>query len=165
MVQEHGRKERNVMPRIKIRVVDAYVYHKTKNDIRFLLLKRSRTKMYEHLWQGVAGKIEKGEKAWDTVTRELNEETGLEPVRLFVADHVSRFYETHGDRVNLVPVFGIEVDNMNVVLSKEHCEFQWLDFLTAMKRLVWHGQKEGIKCVYEMLCSDDDRIKWSEVRI
>jgi len=153
------------MPRIKIRVVDAYVYHQTKNDIRFLLLKRARTKMYEHLWQGVAGKIEKGEKAWEAVTRELNEETGLEPVRLFVADHVSRFYETHGDRVNLVPVFGVEVDNMNVVLSKEHCKFQWLDYKTARKRLVWNGQKEGIKNVFEMLSSDDDRIKWSEVRI
>ena len=153
------------MPGIKIRVVDAYVYHQTKNDIRFLLLKRARTKMYEHLWQGVAGKIEKGEKAWEAVTRELNEETGLEPVRLFVADHVSRFYETHGDRVNLVPVFGVEVGNMNVVLSKEHCEFQWLDYKTARKRLVWNGQKEGIKNVFEMLSSDDDRIKWSEVRI
>ncbi|MEC7848789.1 MAG: NUDIX pyrophosphatase [Candidatus Neomarinimicrobiota bacterium] len=153
------------MPGIKIRVVDAYVYHQNKNDIRFLLLKRARTKMYEHLWQGVAGKIENGEKAWEAATRELNEETGLEPVRVFVADHVSRFYETHGDRVNLVPVFGIEVKNRNVVLSKEHCEFQWLDFKTARKRLVWDGQKEGIKSVFEMLSSDDDRIKWSEVRI
>ena len=153
------------MPGIKIRVVDAYVYHQNKNDIRFLLLKRARTKMYEHLWQGVAGKIENGEKAWEAATRELNEETGLEPVRVFVADHVSRFYETHGDRVNLVPVFGIEVKNRKVVLSKEHCEFQWLDFKTARKRLVWNGQKEGIKSVFEMLSSDDDRIKWSEVRI
>tara|TARA_Y100000815_G_C13213033_1_gene451359 strand:- start:367 stop:828 length:462 start_codon:yes stop_codon:yes gene_type:complete len=153
------------MPGIKIRVVDAYVYHQNKNDIRFLLLKRARTKMYEHLWQGVAGKIENGEKAWEAATRELNEETGLEPVRVFVADHVSRFYETHGDRVNLVPVFGIEVKNRNVVLSKEHCEFQWLDFKTARKRLVWNGQKEGIKSVFEMLSSDNDRIKWSEVKI
>jgi dATP pyrophosphohydrolase len=159
VVQKHGRKERNVMPGIKIRVVDAYVYHQNKNDIRFLLLKRARTKMYEHLWQGVAGKIENGEKAWEAATRELNEETGLEPVRVFVADHVSRFYETHGDRVNLVPVFGIEVKNRNVVLSKEHCEFQWLDFKTARKRLVWNGQKEGIKSVFEMLSSDHDRIK------
>jgi len=153
------------MPRTKIRVVDAYVYHQTKDDLLFLLLKRSRTKMYEHLWQGVAGKIKKGENAWQAATRELNEETGLEPVRVFVADHVSRFYETHGDRVNLVPVFGIEVETRNVVLSKEHCEFRWLDYKTARKRLVWNGQKEGIKSVFEMLSSDDDRIKWSEVKI
>ena len=45
------------MAKMIIRVIDAYVYIKTNNVILFLLLKRSKTKMYEHLWQGVAGKI------------------------------------------------------------------------------------------------------------
>ncbi|HIB32720.1 MAG TPA: NUDIX domain-containing protein [Candidatus Marinimicrobia bacterium] len=153
------------MPKTKIRVVDAYVFRQTKNGFRFLLLKRARTKMYEHLWQGVAGEIEKGEKAWQTAIRELKEETGFDPIRIFVADHVSRFYETHGDRVNLVPVFGIEVENGDVTLSKEHCEFQWVDFETARNTLVWNGQKEGIAAVFDMLNSNDDRIKWSEVKI
>lgn len=153
------------MPKTKIRVVDAYVFRQTKNGFRFLLLKRARTKMYEHLWQGVAGEIEKGEKAWQAAIRELKEETGFDPIRIFVADHVSRFYETHGDRVNLVPVFGIEVENGDVTLSKEHCEFQWMDFENARNTLVWNGQKEGIAAVFDMLNSDDDRIKWSEVKI
>jgi len=146
-------------------VVDAYVFRQTKNGFRFLLLKRARTKMYEHLWQGVAGEIEKGEKAWQAAIRELKEETGFDPIRIFVADHVSRFYETHGDRVNLVPVFGIEVENGDVTLSKEHCEFQWMDFENARNTLVWNGQKEGIAAVFDMLNSNDDRIKWSEVKI
>ena len=50
------------MAKVKIRVIDAYVYRKTKDGIKYLILKRAKTKMYEHLWQGVAGKIEKGEK-------------------------------------------------------------------------------------------------------
>ena len=153
------------MPKTKIRVVDAYVFCQMKTGFRFLLLKRARTKMYEHLWQGVAGEIEKGEKAWQAAIRELKEETGFDPIRIFVADHVSRFYETHGDRVNLVPVFGIEVENGDVTLSKEHCEFQWMDFENARNTLVWNGQKEGIAAVFDMLNSDDDRIKWSEVKI
>ena len=153
------------MPKTKIRVVDAYVFRQTKNGFRFLLLKRARTKMYEHLWQGVAGEIEKGEKAWKAAIRELKEETGFDPIRIFVADHVSRFYETHGDRVNLVPVFGIEVENGDVTLSKEHCEYQWMDFENARNTLVWNGQKEGIAAVFDMLNSNDDRIKWSEVKI
>ena len=110
------------MANIKVRVIDAYVYRKTKKGILFLILKRAKTKIYEHLWQGVAGKIEKGEKAWEAAVRELKEETGLDPIRIFVADHVSRFYETHGDRVNLVPVFGIEADSDLVLLSSEHSE-------------------------------------------
>ena len=50
------------MAKMEIRVIDAYVYINIKNSILFLLLKRSKTKMYEHIWQGVAGKIEKDEK-------------------------------------------------------------------------------------------------------
>ena len=48
------------MADILVRVVDAYVYRKTENGLKFLILKRAFTKLYEHLWQGVAGKIEAG---------------------------------------------------------------------------------------------------------
>ena len=151
------------MPKIVIRVIDAYVFNRKNKEIRFLLLKRAKTKIYEHLWQGVAGKIESGETSWEAAIRELKEETGFEPVRMFVADHVSNFYEAHGDRVNLVPVFGIEVENEEVILSDEHCEFQWVDFDTAYQTLIWAGQKDGIAAIFNMLNSDDDRIKWSEI--
>tara|TARA_B100000579_G_scaffold104445_1_gene83158 strand:+ start:473 stop:934 length:462 start_codon:yes stop_codon:yes gene_type:complete len=151
------------MPKVVVRVIDAYVFNRKNKEIRFLLLKRAKTKIYEHLWQGVAGKIEAGEAAWEAAIRELKEETGFEPVRIFVADHVSKFYEAHGDWVNMVPVFGIEVEDEEVKLSDEHCEFKWVDFNTAHQTLIWSGQKDGIAAVFNMLNSDDDRIKWSEI--
>ena len=139
------------MTKIITRVVDCYVFNLLDNDPSFLILKRNHNKIYEHLWQGVAGKIEKGETAWQTAIRELKEETGLDPVKMFVADHVSQFYEKHGDRVNLVPVFGIEVDSKNVILSDEHIEYKWVDFKEAFDTLVWNGQKKGIQTVYNMV--------------
>ena len=151
------------MPKVVVRVIDAYVFNRKSKEIRFLLLKRAKTKIYEHLWQGVAGKIEAGEAAWEAAIRELKEETGFEPVRIFVADHVSKFYEAHGDWVNMVPVFGIEVEDEEVKLSDEHCEFKWVDFNTAHQTLIWSGQKDGIAAIFNMLNSDDDRIKWSEI--
>ena len=161
----NGYSKGDVMPKILVRVIDAYVFRFDGTVVKFLLLKRAKTKMYEHLWQGVAGKIEDGESAWQTAKRELNEETGLEPNRMFVADHVSRFYEAHSDTINLVPVFGIEVNNEIIKLSKEHCEYLWVDYDTAVEMLVWNGQKEGITVVSNMLNSDSDRMKWSEVLI
>ena len=137
------------MPKTKIRVVDAYVFRQTNNGLRFLILKRAETKIYEHLSQGVAGKIEKGEKAWQAAIRELKEETGFDPVRVFVADHVSRFYEIHGDRVNMVPVFGIEVDSISVSLSKEHCEFKWMDFETAKNTLIWNSVVKWVLDIHQ----------------
>ena len=151
------------MSKVVVRVIDAYVFNRKNKEIRFLLLKRAKTKIYEHLWQGVAGKIEAGETSWEAAIRELKEETGFEPVRIFVADHVSKFYEAHGDWVNMVPVFGIEVEDEEVKLSDEHCEFKWVDFNTAHQTLIWSGQKDGIAAVFNMLNSDDDRIKWSEI--
>ena len=74
------------MGEVLVRVIDAYIYHYSKDKLSFLILKRSKTKIYEHLWQGVAGKIEKGETASQTAIRELKEETGLVPYRMFVAD-------------------------------------------------------------------------------
>ena len=153
------------MGNIMVRVIDAYVYRYVKTKLKFLTLKRSKTKIYEHLWQGVAGKIEDGETASEAAIRELKEETGFTPHKMFVADHVSSFYESHLDRINLVPVFGIEVRSENVVLSEEHCEYKWLEYEKAYSRLTWNGQKKGLKVIYEMLNSDDDRIKWSKVLI
>ena len=151
------------MAKVKIRVIDAYIYRKTKEGIKYLILKRAKTKMYEHLWQGVAGKIEKGEQSWQAAIRELKEETGLDPLKIFVADHVSKFYETHGDRINLVPVFGMEVASDIVLLSSEHSDFKWVDYDSACSYLVWEGQKKGITVVNEMIISNDDRMKWSQI--
>ncbi len=151
------------MTQIICRVIDAYVFRKKNNGFQFLMLKRAEQKIYEHLWQGVAGKIESRETAVEAAVRELKEETGLEPARMFVADHVSKFYEAHADRINLVPVFGIEVGDNEVILSEEHSEFNWCNFDTALKKLVWNGQKEGLSKVYKMLNSNDDRIKWSNI--
>ena len=80
------------MANIEVRVIDTYVYRTTSAGLLFLVLKRAKTKMYEHIWQGVAGKIEDGETSWEAATRELKEETGLAPLKIFVADHVSKFY-------------------------------------------------------------------------
>ena len=153
------------MPNMIIRVIDAYVYITTDDGILFLLLKRAKTKMYEHLWQGVAGKIEKGEKSWETAKRELLEETGLIPKKMFIADHVSKFYEAKDDRINLVPVLGIEVNTKEVVLSDEHCDYKWVMIEEALDLLVWTGQKQAIKIVNDMILCNDDRMRWSEIKV
>ena len=151
------------MASVTVRVVDCYVYRQTDDGLKFLLMKRNLNKIYEHLWQGVAGKIEDGETASEAAVRELKEETGLDPVNMFVADHVSRFYEVHGDRINLVPVFGIEVNSDEVILSEEHIDFKWVTIEEALNTLVWNGQKKGIQTVHDMVISDDDRMRWSKV--
>ena len=154
------------MPKIKVRVVDCYIFNQTGKDIHYLLLKRNKNRIYEHLWQGVAGKIEKDETAWQAAIRELKEETSLKPFSMFAVDHISTFYESHQDRVNLVPVFGIEVKDKKVILSEEHIDYEWLSFKDAYERLPWNGQKKGLSIVNDMITSkDDERLRWSEIQL
>lgn len=153
------------MAKIKIKQVDSYIYRNTDAGPIYLMLKRSTGKHYEHLWQGVAGKIEKGETATQTVIRELEEETGKKPKKLFVADHIASFYDVRKDRIQMVPIFGIEVENSEVQLSDEHSEYKWVSFEEALTLLTWKGQKEGLRTVHDEIVSRDNRTKWSEIKL
>jgi dATP pyrophosphohydrolase len=153
------------MSKAIVRVIDAYVFKKNKNNLEYLVLKRSPEKVYGGLWQCITGKIEQGEASWETAIRELREETGLSPKQIFIVDHISKFYEADEDRINLIPVFGIEVSDSKIELSDEHTEYRWVKFKIALKKLVWKGQKEGLKSLNNMLNSDDSRLYWSRVLI
>jgi dATP pyrophosphohydrolase len=153
------------MPKIKVKQVDSYIYRITDNGPVYLMLKRSSGKYYEHLWQGVAGKIEKGETAVQAVVRELEEETGKKPVKIFAVDHIASFYDARNDRILMVPIFGIEVEDSEVQLSEEHSEYKWVSFEEALILLTWKGQKEGLRTVHDEITSEDDRTKWSEINL
>ncbi len=152
------------MTEIVVSTIDAYVFRRTEDGLLFLILQRSKIKLYDHLWQGVAGKIEAGESAPEAVQRELMEETRLKPKHIFVADHISRFYDTRNDRINLVPIFGIEVDSEEIILSDEHSNYKWVSLDEAQNHLIWHGQKQGIQVVNDMVLVNDDRIRWSTIK-
>ena len=153
------------MPKVKVKQIDSYIYRNTDAGPVYLMLKRSPGKYYEHLWQGVAGKIEKGETAWQAAVRELEEETGKIPKKMFVVDHIASFYNANKDYIQMVPIFGIEVDNSEVQISEEHSEYKWVTFEDALALLTWKGQKEGLRTVHDEILSRDDRTKWSEIKL
>jgi len=107
------------MSKIKIRVIDCHIayFNKDKSDWDFLLLKRSKNKIYPNIWQGVTGKINNNELPYKTALRELKEETGLNADRLWTVDKVNAFYDAQKDIMNLIPIFGVTVNSKNVILS------------------------------------------------
>lgn len=146
--------------------IDSYLYRLNESgQLLYLLLKRRSRKRYGHLWQGVAGKIEQGETAVEAVIREINEETGLKPIYLFTADHVTSFYQSYNDRMNIVPVFGAKVDSADVQISDEHSCYRWVNFKEGVKMLSWNQQKKAISIINAMLLSGDRRLEWSEIKI
>lgn len=135
------------MPEIVCRVIDCHVFFKKENVPYYLLMQRSEGVIYAGSWRMVGGKIEKGEKAYETALRELKEETGLTASRLWAVPYINSFYEASKDRVNIIPVFAAEVRSQEVTLSKEHHAFRWAAYDEAKELLPWPAQIEGLRMV------------------
>jgi dihydroneopterin triphosphate diphosphatase len=132
--------------------IECYVYKKSDDGLKYLLLKRSETKHpYPGIWQIVTGRFEDNEKAYETALREVKEETSLKPVKCFVAPKINEFYTPHNDKIYLIPVFVVYVEEENVILSDEHTHFEWLKYETAYNRIHWYTQKENLKIINDIL--------------
>ena len=156
------------MNNIKIRVIDCHIAmydRKFSGNLCFLLLKRSKNKIYPGIWQGVTGKIKKEEIPYKTAIRELKEETGLIPNKVWTIDKVNMFYDAETNIMNVIPVFGVMVNKKNIILSDEHIDYQWCDINNAIKLLTWEQQKKGLKIFYEMLTENKERLKIMEINV
>ena len=114
------------MGEVLVRVIDAYIYCFNENKLNFLTLKRSKTKIYEHLWQGVAGKIEKGETASQTAIRELKEELSINAI---VEQKVMQYVHKYKNTLYDISFFEINSFNGEVKMNV-HDEIKWVDIFS-----------------------------------
>jgi dATP pyrophosphohydrolase len=154
------------MAKINFEIVEVVVFRR-KAFPEFLVLQRADDeKIYPGLWQIISGGIEHGEKAYEAAIREVREEIGVEPKRLYNTPLTNTFYFFTNDSVNVSPVFAAEVnDETGVKLSKEHKEFRWLKKEGAISLLVWPGQKEAIRSVYDYIIRKNPARKLMEIKI
>ena len=139
------------MPEAVVRVIDVYPYRLVEDgEPEFLLLRRAAGVVYAGAWRMVGGKIDAGEAAWQAALRELCEETGCLPRRLWALPSVNTFYEWQHDRVNLTPAFAAELD-ADPVLDHEHEAFAWLPVEEAVMRLRWPEQQRLLRLAHRIL--------------
>ncbi len=106
-----------------------------------LLLKRASGYLVDE-WCHIAGKIERGETAWQAALRELKEETALAPRRFYSADYTEQFYEHERNVVSIVPAFVAYVAPQSVPqLNEEHSEYRWVSFSEAASIVTFGGQR------------------------
>ncbi|MGB3018587.1 MAG: NUDIX domain-containing protein [Ignavibacteria bacterium] len=137
------------------KIVEVFVYRMNEGKREYLLLKRSEDEIHPGIWSVCGGTLEQGEKAYQAAAREMKEETGLTPLKLFKADTVNIFYEDIDDRVHIVPVFLAEADKGTVTLSDEHTDFIWCDLDGAKKLLHWISWRENIEFLDRCLNEED----------
>jgi dihydroneopterin triphosphate diphosphatase len=139
---------------IRVSLVDVYVLRMTAGGIECLALRRAAGGRCPGSWEVVHGHIEDGERPWQAARRELEEETGLLPERMYNLSRVETFYQHRSDEVALVPVFAAFVPaTVAVRLGPEHDHHEWLPPAEAAARFAWPREQRALEDAVRLLGS------------
>ena len=133
------------MAEVRAGTVDVFVVHDAGPAWRVLALQRaSAGTRCPNAWETVHGTLEPNEEPEDGAVRELREETGLAPARLYSVT-VQPYYLHKMRTVQLAVVFCAFVDSADVVLGPEHQRFEWLSVEAASARFVWPRERDALR--------------------
>ena len=134
-------------------------------DGKVLLLKRSKNKKIDPgVYSGVGGKVEPHESFYDALLREIKEETGLIPKKLWVVPNINSFYSQADDCISLLPVFAAQLSSScSVKISEEHCEYKWVSSKEAKKLFAWEGQRKSVDIIENYFVKEKNFLDLVEV--
>ena len=140
----------------RVRFVDVYALRDGSAGLEALVLRRAPGVRCAGAWETVHGAIEPDEAPVGAALRELREETGLVPDRLYNLSRVESFYLHRTDEVALIPVFAAVVPAAaRPTLSEEHDRFEWLGLDAAAGRFAWPRERRAIADAGALLASGD----------
>ena len=141
------------MTAVDVSLVDVYVLRPTGSvPVDVLALRRSAAGRCPGAWETVHGHIEGQEGPVRAAVRELREETGLEPLRLYNMSRVETFYRHVTDEVSLIPVFGAIIDQeATVTLSEEHDTHRWVTPDEAVSLYSWPRERRAVRDVLDLI--------------
>jgi dihydroneopterin triphosphate diphosphatase len=144
------------MTSVRVSLVDVYVLRRATDGLWCLVLRRAPGGRCPGSWETVHGHIEQGERPWEAAARELREETGLVPERLYNLSRVEAFYQHRKDEVALVPVFvAFVAPESPVRLGPEHDGHEWLAPPEAGARFAWPRERRALQDALQLLGSGD----------
>lgn len=140
------------MSSVRVSLIDLYVLRGRGAGLECLVLRRAAGGRCPGSWEAVHGHIEADERPADAARRELEEETGLAPLRLYNLSRVETFYQHRSDEVALVPVFAAFVaEDAAVRTGPEHDRSEWLAVGAARDRFAWPRERRALDDIVALL--------------
>jgi dATP pyrophosphohydrolase len=148
----------------RVPLVDVYCVRQRSGALEALVLRRAIGRS-PGSWEAVHGHIENDETPPEAAWREVIEETGLTPLRLYNLSKVESFYLHRLGAVALVPVFAAFLPPEPVTLSHEHDTSEWLPIGPARERLSWPRSRRALDDLVELLGSGDAGVLEDVLRV
>jgi len=143
------------MPQKFRRAVFVVTYARTKNRIKYLVMKR---KFHWRGWEFPKGGIEISESLDGAARREVIEETGKKPLKLRKFNfHGKYFYRKRfPERMEYIGqsfiLYCAEIKFGKIIIDRrEHSSYKWLNFEDSYKKLTHRNQKDSLNIVNEWL--------------
>ena len=150
----------------RIAYIDVLVLRGAGPTLEVLCLRRSARGRSPGSWEGVHGHIDPGETPVATALREVLEEVGAAPERLYNLSRVEAFYRHSTDEVVLIPVFAAFLGrHAEVRMSSEHDAFEWLPPHEARARMSWPRLRREIDDVMGLLAEGDAGVLEDVLRV
>lgn len=144
-----------------VKVIDVYPYCLTGDHIKYLLLHRSSDHIYSNQWRMVGGKVIEGEKSWEAGLRELNEETGNEPIRFWTIPSINHFYDHESDQIFHIPAFAAQLKaESTIILNDEHDNYQWINYDEIRELIYWPEQLKMFEIIDQLIHHDKILPNW-----
>ena len=142
-------------------LIDLYVYSLTEDEIKFLLFKRAKGKIYQSQWRMIGGKREANETYWQTALREMREETGLTPEDFWTVPSLNHFYEHKTDQIHMIPAFAARISaDAHILLNDEHSEYCWMHPEQAVQSTNWPEQRRLMNLIEQIACREGILPEW-----
>jgi len=141
--------------------IQTYIFRRDNGSNKFLLLKR--TEDHGNFWQPVTGGLEAGEDWHNAAVREVWEETGLRGQiedlnfrHTFLVDpsfwkqHPQFAIKANEETSFMMDATGVDPDSV-VLNPEEHDAYEWVDYETAMSRIIWEGNKKALRLTQDAI--------------
>lgn len=142
------------MTSFRVAFVDVYPLRRGPAGLETLVLRRAAGGRCPGAWEVVHGSIEGDETPAAAAMRELSEETGLRPDRLYNLSRTESFYRHGADEIGFIPVFAAWVVG-EPRLSAEHDRYEWLSLPAAQGRLAWPRERRALEDIQVLLAHGD----------